>query len=314
METDPSHGKAYFHYSSYLARMQDHAKALQVLKDGAEKARYPADKVDIWNQIGTIMHDAKQWEQALNAHQQALSQANNAWPPVPTLPTITNIVFLSAFLTNWDEEAAMRPAMFDLIERELRGSPVPAVHPWMSICMPMHPSLRQKIATAFWTALQGYTIQRLGTELKPSIPTKRKLQREFKDWTSQLQEQTVLKSNMHHSSSESVLLVGDTRVATLPRKLRVGFASADFRTKATLYLARHTFDFLDRSVLSFLPFCPALLLPLLSCCALAHAHALPLALTLWPSPSASLLPWFSDPLGTASRPSLTRRLPTIAPS
>ena len=119
-------------------------------------------------------------------------------------------------------------------------APLPALHPWMSMCLPMAPRLRLAIAEAF--AFRLHTVALAPVALGgqafsiPQLPSPQELAESYYvDYT---------KMNSNHDGSS----VGESanNIEKKHRRLRVGFVSADFKQKATAYLCVETFQHFNR--------------------------------------------------------------------
>ena len=197
-----------------MAQIQNHIgeaqEAVNTLLQGAQKTPAPEDRKEIFHALGTYLHDHKAWEPSFHAFKEAKKIADNN--NLDNLDTSCQALFLGHYLCEWDFTEGFRQNTMDRLSVAVVPEKGPELHPWMSNCLPMEPSLRQRIAVAFWSALETHATQQ--ERIAPYVPSDRKaIAAEYK------------------SSG---------------RRLRVGFSSADFKQKATAYLALSVFENLDR--------------------------------------------------------------------
>jgi len=168
---------------------------------------------------------------------------------------------LAAVAMAWDEAFATQDQDSSIVEHssqrhasipqeEAAGTeiealaPLPALHPWMSMCLPMPPQLRLAIAEAF--AFRLHTIALAPAALggqalpMPRFPSPQELAQKY--YLDYLKIQKTTSSSSSYSVSEST--TSDKK--RKHRRLRVGFVSADFKQKATAYLCVETFQHFNR--------------------------------------------------------------------
>ena len=167
------------------------------------------------------------------------SNPKSAPPPAPVPAYLDSDMPVSPAPSTAAAAAAGAGPTFEPQLSDMRG---PELHPWISILLPMPPPLRLQIAHRFWQALRAQTLAPvavggLGVKL-PRIAPPEHPSRQVFDFSPSF------------SSSPSASATRSVNYASLPRlqrRLRVGFASADFKQKATSYLCLGQFQYFDRS-------------------------------------------------------------------
>lgn len=242
----PSNGKMWHQFALFENGVGNTQESLNLLLQGAARAADPHEKAELYYTLGTHLHDHRVWEQSYWAFVEALkiSEAHRSSVGDMSLRAACQVLYLGHYLTEWDLVDRLRlptlsrlRASLDQSER-LQTAGVsddqhlamsgPELHPWISIILPMPPELRLRIAHRFWQVLRVQATTPVSAGGLGVVPPN---------------------IAPHAHPSRIVIEPRDDEASPLTyrRRLRVGFASADFKQKATAYLCLGQFRYFNRS-------------------------------------------------------------------
>ena len=143
---------------------------MNILAVGAERASDHAYRAELYYNLATQLHDHRMWEASYAAFTAAHTHADAAKDPDLALRAASQRLYLAHYLADWGVADALRAPTLALLEESL-ATPAeveggPALHPWMSISLPMDPALRLRIAQSFCAALR---LKVLASSLRVSV-------------------------------------------------------------------------------------------------------------------------------------------------